>query len=1092
MIMIRADALSRVKGFADILSLEMEPRRARVKDIFNPAQDMKLFVAACVLLCILVPRDCPAQSPVGTIAGLVRDPAGGVMSGVQVRAVNAANGQVRTTTTGGQGEYSVPALLSGMYELTAEAAGFQRTIRAAAVEAGTTTRADFILRLGEVSDSVTVEAASPQMQYESASVAGLITHEQIQGLPLNGRSFLELAKLEPGVQSPVAANRNRTVVEVLGAPATNVGGARFTVDGGSVTSVALGGAQMGFSQELVQEFQVSSVNFNLSAGMTDAGAINIVTRGGGNEAHATIFYFFRDHNLAADPALNRDQNNPTPFFQRRQFGLASGGPVRRDRVFYFGNWERNDQRAVATTTLLTPDFAHLSRTTASPLLGDLFSVRLDGKITDAHTVFVRHSRDASRLFGPGSAITGGMANAYPSNWSRVLVRAGQSVVGLTSVFGRTLVNDLRVSSFSIASSMNAARQEDCQDCLGLGAPSINIPQAGLLIGNSTANDFRGRRFHVNNSITWQGRAHRARFGIDWEHNRDRNLIWGNDPVSITLFSPGRVRAYNALPGISSEERISIPADFRTVEDILQLPLQNVTVGIGEPGVRQENGRFVRRWNTVWLYAEDTWRLHPRVTVTYGSGWGFDGNLNHDLHKPLLLAPILGLDALGPTRKNWTNFSPAAGIVWTASADGKTVFRAGAGRYYRPFGLTGTMDAERVALGPPGLGRQNFTGSSIQNPIRGIPGVPAGTPLDFRSSPTPFTGADLMAVLPGIRAGLANSLANADSKVQQIEISKQASPAIFPVEVPNPSAVHVNAGVQRELAQHVVLSADVVYRHFMDVPQNGGSIDVNRFNSIRGAAIPVCIGAQANDANALCSRGPINVQVVPYRFIQRGVLVRAEKRFFRGMQFLGSYAYSRNSATHAGNGFNLDNWLENRGPAGLRHTLNIAGVLLLPSQFELGMNFSYSSTAPFSTFVGGMDFNGDGTMDDLLPGTTVNAFNAGMDRGDLERFIGEFNQTYAGTTDARGTPIPRVALPAGFSFGDDIHGLDIRLSRSFLARRGFRVALIGEAFNVYNGSNLSGYSEDLTSAAFGKPTSRASQTFGSSGPRSFQLGMRVSF
>ncbi len=244
---------------------------------------------------------------------------------------------MRTTATGEQGEYGFPALLPGEYEITGEAAGFQRIARAATVHAGTTTRADLVLRVGDLTDSVTVDAASPQVLYDSASVTGLITHDQLQALPLNGRSFLELAKLEPGVQSPTAANRNRSVVPILGAPASNVGGARFTVDGGSVTSVGLGGAQMGFSQELVQEFQVSTVNFDLSAGMTDAGAINVVTRAGGNQPHADIFYFFRDHNLAAYPALNRDQSNPDPFFQRQQFGFSLGGPIRRNQIFYFAN-----------------------------------------------------------------------------------------------------------------------------------------------------------------------------------------------------------------------------------------------------------------------------------------------------------------------------------------------------------------------------------------------------------------------------------------------------------------------------------------------------------------------------------------------------------------------------------------------------------------------------------------------------------------------------------------------------------------------------------------------------------------------------------
>jgi hypothetical protein len=362
------------------------------------------YVASLAL--VLVPAVGLAQQPGGTITGVVRDPTGGVVREAQVDAVSRATAQVRRTVTGDQGQFSFPALLPGQYQVSVDAAGFQRNLRLAIVEAGTSTRADFVLRLPNVSDSVTVDAASPQMHYDSPSVTGVITHEQIQGLPLNGRSFLELAKLEPGVQPPTAANRNRTVVPVLGAPASNISGARFTIDGGSVTSIGLGGAQMGLSQEAVQEFQVTTVNFGLAAGMTDTASINVVTRGGGNELRATAFYFFRDHNLAAYPVLIRDPRNPDPSFQRQQFGGAIGGPIRRNRVFYFGNWERNDQRSISATTLLVPEFAQLSRVTSNPLTGDLFSVRLDGKINDAHTAFLRHSYDGSRAFGPGAAPAG--------------------------------------------------------------------------------------------------------------------------------------------------------------------------------------------------------------------------------------------------------------------------------------------------------------------------------------------------------------------------------------------------------------------------------------------------------------------------------------------------------------------------------------------------------------------------------------------------------------------------------------------------------------------------------------------------------------
>ena len=240
---------------------------------------------------ILTARVCLAQAPVGTIAGVVRDSSGAVLSGTQVQAVSRATGQARTTVTSAGGDYSFPALLAGEYEVSAEAMGFQRIVRAAMVEAGSTTTTDFALRVGEVTESVTVEAASPQLRYDSPSVGGLTTRGQIENLPLNGRSFLELAKLEPGALPPSRASLNKTFVPILGMAGSGNNGAktRVTVDGGSIMVVGTGGSAMGLSQEAVQEFQTSTVNFDLSTGITYAGAINVVTRSGGNDLHGTAF-----------------------------------------------------------------------------------------------------------------------------------------------------------------------------------------------------------------------------------------------------------------------------------------------------------------------------------------------------------------------------------------------------------------------------------------------------------------------------------------------------------------------------------------------------------------------------------------------------------------------------------------------------------------------------------------------------------------------------------------------------------------------------------------------------------------------------------
>jgi hypothetical protein len=365
------------------------------------------------------------------------------------------------------------------------------------------------------------------------------------------------------------------------------------------------------------------------------------------------------------------------------------------------------------------------------------------------------------------------------------------------------------------------------------------------------------------------------------------------------------------------------------------------------------------------------------------------------------------------------------------------------------------------------------------------------PLNFPNTPTRFTGANLLACLPTLRAQLAQDLANADQTLPAIQLTKQGT--LNPADVPSMSSVHVNLGIQREIARDFVVSADFAYRRFNHLALD--QLDLNYFNSARGPVIPKCVTeAQRNDPHAFCSTGPINVGLNAGRATYKGLLVRADKRFSRGFQLLGSWAYSSNTGTNTGNGFNLDDWLSNRGPLAndITHIVNFAGVVQLPRRFRLGFNFSYASAPPFSAFVGGNDFNGDGTSDDLLPGTTVNAFNRSLGRAELERVITQFNQTHAGRLDGKGAPIPYLVLPERYWFGDNFQSLDLRLSREFVITERWRLALIGEVFNLYNAANLSGHSGNLNSVSFGQPTARATQVFGSGGPRAFQLGARVSF
>ena len=1030
-----------------------------------------------------------AQSPTGAIGGVVIDPSGAAVTGVQVRITSRDTGQVRTATASTTGHYQAPALLPGKYTVSLEVAGFKRVERAATVDAGTTTTVDVALEVGDLRDTVTVAVAVPLVRRDHHQISGVVTRDQIENLPLNGRSFLELAKLEPGVTSPVRGAFNRTFVPALGAGVQTIpriGFTRTTVDGAAIHPPGTIGTSFQISQEAVQEFQMSTVNFELTTSPSSVAAVNVVTRAGGNRFHGSGFSFYRDHDIAAYPGLARDPFNPDPFFQRHQFGAGLGGPIREERAFFFSSYERNDQRGIVSVRPSDPELVWLGGLFASPSLSDLVSARVDMRLHSRHHAFARYTHDRSQSFFSGAVVP-----LLPSGWARFAGRIHQGLAAVTSVLSPSVVNDLRFSRFFQDASQTPIEQSDCPaPCFGLGAPRTVIPDAGVMFGVANTLSDAGRRYQLSDSVTWQKGDHSLRFGFDWEHTNV--TATAPDAAQITLWSPGVVR--------QRDPTIALPALFTSVDDMLALPLRSFQTAVGPSGVPQRGFRAERILDLYRLHASDAWRIGPRLTVNAGLAWFYEPNaLNHDLTKPQLLIPLLGEEGLNPPRAQRGNLSPTLGFAWTVTRDGQTVVRGGAGRYFDPAASTnsGGLANERVLLSPLGAGRITITGNHI---------VHDGRLLEFLQQPTSFTGAQLRAILPGKLAELLPSFdpGNRDVAVRTIDFTKAAI-TLYDPSYRVPYADHVSLGVQRQLAGGFVLSADAVWRRFARTFING--IDYNRWNSSAGPVIPRCVGPQRTDVTARCSNGSMFFDTTSGRARYRGLLVRVEKRLARGFQFLGSYAlgsYAGTNGTGTGTveptggrvfGFNSDDWLENNGPlpTDQRHVLNASGLVELPWRFQLAFSVSAYSRPPFSAYVAGMDFNGDGTQNDLLPGTSVNQFGRGLDKEDLQRLVEQYNAEHAGRRTPVGVVAPRVTLPGDYEFEDSFFTQDLRLTyRLPLGRGPVSLSFFAEVFNALNTPNLVGYSGNLSSRSFGQPTGRFTQVFGSGGPRAFQFGARVSF
>ncbi len=1058
-------------------------------------QAMFAFVRFCASV-VCLSALCFAQAPTGTVAGTVSDESAAVVPGASVTLIKKNTGAMRTIAADARGDFSFPALTAGEYEIRVEAKGFRTMVRSAQVTTGATTTAEMRLSVGQASEVVSVEGAAAQLSYDSNKIDGVVGRAQIENLPLNGRSFLQLASLEPGVTvntASLAQYNAQFSVSILGGDSARTA---VQADGGNIRDRTTGNTSQNISQETVQEFQLSSVNFDLSTGISSVGAVNIVTRGGGNDYHGTGYFYFRDSNMAAYPALRRNPLNPSPFFARRQPGVWVSGPIKKDKLFFFANYEHNNQDGVVTAQANAPSLQSYNDNPVSPYSGHQFSVRADWRLNANNTIFGRFTIDKNRSFGAAGG------NPLPSNWLVNQNNNNQTLVGWTSTPTATFVNDFRFSYVYWKNRNLTPTAADCPPaspgCIGAGGPQITIAGAGFVIGN-TQNAPQGRDYDtfqwVNNS-TWQKGAHRIKFGGELERDTTEGFWDFCTPACITVWSAEQVAG-----------RLSLPSNFRTYNDILELPFQSMTVGYG-PGqspapFQAEKSKFNYR---VRWYAQDTWKITSRFSVNYGLAWAAESTLaNHDIDKPKYLAAIIG--DTGPSRRDLNNFAPAMGFAYAPGKNSKTVIRGGAGMYYDTQLLWERLN-ERNSIGPVGNGRNNVSGNQLTNSIAGIAGVPVGTPLQFQNAPTELRLKHILQMSPGFNTTLEKlfPVSFNDLSLRGVNIQKSVTgfATILPSNYPTSYGYHMNIGIQREIFRNFVVQADFVNRMFLR-RSFGTAVDGNRWNSAEGPIIPRCVGAQVNDPRAVCSIDVIQVRDPNARANYRGLLVKADKRFADRWLLTASYAYGVQNAILGI--LNKRNFFESFGEYNARHVFNVSGVVDLPWGFQISAISTISGRPPVNPgAVGGAltDIDGDGTATQWLPGAGVSRFNRGFGQAELLQLIDAWNTTNAGrpaprqpTTCVAATGvgcISRLAYPTGqWQFGDNVFSQDLRVTKVFKYKERAKLNVFGEVFNVLNIANLGGFSFNLLDpVAFGKPTTRAGQVFGSGGPRAFQVGARLSF
>jgi outer membrane receptor protein involved in Fe transport len=427
------------------------------------------------------------------ISGTVKDQSGALVPGVQITVTHTETAQKRSAVTDERGDYLVPLLPVGNYEVLAAQPGFKTSVRRAELQVGDTSRVDFELSIGQATEHVLVTEAVPLVQSESSSVGTVVENRRIVELPLNGREFQNLTLLVPGTANPAQGSTLgfRGGITVAG---TREEMTSFTLDGVDIVSGLVKAISFKPSIDMIQEFKVQTSTYSAEFGRTAGGQITATTKSGTNNLHGTMYEFLRNSVLDAKNLF--DPAGPIPGFKRNNFGATIGGPIAKDRTFFFGNYEglilrqaQTRTASVPTPEFLSGDFSKAGKTIIDPVTGvpfpgniipqdrinpvsrniinqyplpnlagdpsrnyvstptdrrDIhqFTVRVDHRISDKNNIYVRYSFMNDYEEDPFD-IYNGITNL--PNYGRADSQRAQSVsIVDTHVFSPTLIGEFRL------------------------------------------------------------------------------------------------------------------------------------------------------------------------------------------------------------------------------------------------------------------------------------------------------------------------------------------------------------------------------------------------------------------------------------------------------------------------------------------------------------------------------------------------------------------------------------------------------------------------------------------------------------------------
>jgi outer membrane receptor protein involved in Fe transport len=622
-----------------------------------------------VLLCLAVlslaavPARAQSQAAGGAIEGTVTDESGGVLPGVTVAVRNTATGVSRDTVTDSAGVYHALLLPVGPYEITATMAGFATTRRPnLQLTIGQTLTVDLALKVAAATEEVTVTAEAPMVETSRTHQASTVGAAAVSNLPANGRNFIDFVLTTPGVVRDTRggdisfAGQRGTLNSLIIDGADN----NNTFFGQTLGRTGSGRAPYQFSQDAVQEFQVNRNAYSAEYGRAGGAVINVVTKSGTNDLHGSAFEFFRDKSLNANSYANKIAAPPRPKspFRIHQFGGSLGGPIQKDKAFFFFSYDGQRQTIPNPVVLTLPANLPSDPDTQAGLAKvqakandydrtrdqDVFLAKVDYQIDPRHRLSVRYNH---QNFTGGNGETSGTTNAEEHSGNS-LVRTRTVNGSVSSVFSPTFFNELRVQW--------AHDQEPGE--ANIDDPETIVNQGGQRILTFGRNNFSPRettieRFQAADTVTWIRGAHSLKVGFDYNRDRILNFFPGFFGGNYTFNS---LAAFNR--GVPNGAGESFQQNFAGV---------NTTGAETHPDI-DEFAAFL----------QDEWRLRRTVTLTLGLRYDLQSFAQPEVRNPDPQLAAAGIDtSFLKTDKN--NFAPRLGLAWSPNT--KTVVRAGYGLFY---------------------------------------------------------------------------------------------------------------------------------------------------------------------------------------------------------------------------------------------------------------------------------------------------------------------------------------------------------------------------------------------------------------------------